>query len=279
MLKAEQLPCYEPLADGQVAIAHRGGNAANAVNLGGGLLDKQNTLAAFESASRLGVPYCETDVVATRDGQLLTFHGSGTPRQRFVTTPEIPTRRQIENMTLAQTRQIRIGGEPIPTLAEVLDSLPGMRFFIDPKTDTAVELLPDVLVSTNSFDRVCVGAFKEKRNRRFAEIMTVQERRVAMTLALGGCSVVAALLMAGNDDKAEEYFAHSYATSWNAIQHITKPMVDRLPGIRVPVFAHIWLPSVATREQIDAHLDKGVNGVMGDQIELIVDAIKAQEAN
>lgn len=94
-----------------------------------------------------------------------------------------------------------------------------------------------------------------------------------MTLSLGGCAVVASLMVAGKYDEANEYVKHSYATSWNAIQHITEPMVYKLHNVGLPVFAHIWLPSKITSEKMDQHLDKGVDGLMGDQSEMIIAAV------
>lgn len=178
MRKADSLPFYEPLGARPVAIAHRGGNAANVIDprTGKTIADKQNTLAAFESAAKLGFPYIETDVATTVDGELVTFHGSGTPRQKYWTTPEIPKPRVIDGMTFAQTREILIGGEQIPILAEALASFPEMRFFVDPKTSRSVEALARVLAETNAYDRVCVGAFSEKRNREFAEKMAALEK-------------------------------------------------------------------------------------------------------
>src|SRR5918911_2413731 len=53
-----------------LAIAHRGGAG----------LWPENTLYAFERASALGVDVIETDVHATRDGELVIFHDDGVER-------------------------------------------------------------------------------------------------------------------------------------------------------------------------------------------------------
>jgi glycerophosphoryl diester phosphodiesterase len=50
-----------------VLVAHRGGDAAG--------IEKENSLAAFQAAYDLGYRWFETDVVTTKDGQLLAIHG------------------------------------------------------------------------------------------------------------------------------------------------------------------------------------------------------------
>lgn len=72
-------------------VAHRGGAA----------LAKENTLAAFERAAELGVPWIETDIRVTRDGVAVlhhdpTLHGDDVPiaaRDAADLPAEVPTLR------------------------------------------------------------------------------------------------------------------------------------------------------------------------------------------
>ena len=84
-------------------IAHRGGAAAA----------PENTLAAFQRALALGVDGIELDVRVTRDGTPVVFHDATLTRLTG-------RRRAIARLALADLRAIRVRGEPIPTLAEVL---------------------------------------------------------------------------------------------------------------------------------------------------------------
>jgi len=59
-----------------VGLAHRGG-AAFAPNVG-----LENTMAAFRQAVAMGYRYLETDVHATRDGQVVAFHDTVLDRRR-----------------------------------------------------------------------------------------------------------------------------------------------------------------------------------------------------
>lgn len=84
-------------------IAHRGASAEA----------PENTLAAFRRALALGVDGIELDVQVSRDGLPVVFHDA--------TLARLTGRRgRIAQFTGCELRRFRVGGEPIPTLAEVL---------------------------------------------------------------------------------------------------------------------------------------------------------------
>ena len=91
---------------GPLAIAHRGGSA----------LAHENSLAAFELASALGLKYLETDIRVTGDGQLVCFHDDTLERVTSAAGP-------VRSKSLSEVRALRINGaEPIPTFDEALDA-------------------------------------------------------------------------------------------------------------------------------------------------------------
>ena len=84
-------------------IAHRGASAEA----------PENTLAAFRRALVLGVDGIELDVQVSRDGVPMVFHDA--------TLGRLTGRRgRIAQFAFRELRSMRVGGEPIPTLAEVL---------------------------------------------------------------------------------------------------------------------------------------------------------------
>ena len=92
-----------PVVADPLLIAHRGASAEC----------PENTLAAFQRALDLGVAGLELDVQVTRDGVPVVFHDA--TLLRLAGRPG-----HIPRLTLAALRTVRIHGEPIPTLAEVL---------------------------------------------------------------------------------------------------------------------------------------------------------------
>ena len=113
-------------------------------------------MRALEAAVALGYRYVETDVHATADGVLVAFHDDVLDRVTDATGA-------IGVLPWGQVRRARVGGEPIPLLEELLGTWPQLRVNIDLKADAAVEPLVRVLARTGASDRVCVGAFSDRR--------------------------------------------------------------------------------------------------------------------
>jgi glycerophosphoryl diester phosphodiesterase len=133
-----------------IAMAHRG------FSPDGG----ENSLSAFQRAVDIGYRYVETDVRVTSDGVALAFHDSALDRVTDMKGLVIASR-------WSSVRHARIGGvEPIPQLAEVLDSWPDLMVNIDVKSDAGVAPTVDVIRRINAGSRVCVGAFSDRRIAR-----------------------------------------------------------------------------------------------------------------
>jgi len=117
-------------------------------------------MPAFEHAVTLGYRYIETDVHVTSDGVLLAFHDDVLDR---VTDG----RGRIDELPWATVQRAKVDGrEPIPLLEDLLGAWPDLRVNIDPKHDGAVPALVDVLRRCDAVERVCIGAFSDKRLAR-----------------------------------------------------------------------------------------------------------------
>lgn len=135
---------------GPIAIAHRGG----------GGVEPENTMRAFRRAIDAGYRWLETDVHATADGRVVAFHDA--------TLDRVTDRRgRIRELPWAEVSAARVGGtEPIPLLTDILEAFPQARVSIDPKHDSVVESLVRDLLAADALDRVCLGAFSDRRLRR-----------------------------------------------------------------------------------------------------------------
>jgi glycerophosphoryl diester phosphodiesterase len=75
-------------------------------------------------AIELGADYIEPDLVSTRDGFLIARHESDLAITTDVRNhPELGGRTRAEDLTLAEVRSLRGGGEQIPTLGEIITLL------------------------------------------------------------------------------------------------------------------------------------------------------------
>jgi len=141
--------------NGLLAFAHRGDQDAG----------PENTMLAFEGAVRLGFDYIETDVQATSDGILVTFHDAILDR---VTDHSGP----IGQLTWSKLQKVKVGGlGSIPTLEDVLGHFPDLRLNIDPKSNISVDLLTKVIRRTAAEHRVCVGSFSDRRLDRIRAML------------------------------------------------------------------------------------------------------------
>jgi len=76
----------------------------------------ENTMLAFDKARAAGADGIELDVRLDADANVVVFHDSELER-----LTGLPGR--IEQLSAAERRKLRVGGEPVPLLAEVLSEL------------------------------------------------------------------------------------------------------------------------------------------------------------
>ena len=114
-------------------------------------------MPAFEHAVRLGYRYLETDVHVTADGVLVAFHDDRLDRvtDRPASIAELPWSRGAAGAG----RRARAD----PAARGPAGAWPDVRINIDPKHDAVAEPLAEALLRTGAVDRVCVGAFSDKR--------------------------------------------------------------------------------------------------------------------
>ena len=141
-----------------IVVAHRGASGEA----------PENTLEAFAIAVEQGCTYLETDAHVTKDGVVVAFHDHRLDRAT-------DRRGTIEALTIAEVEQADAGyhvpafrgqGVKVPRLEEVLTTWPDARVIIDPKADSATDPVCALLHKLGAWDRVCLGAFSDRRVRR-----------------------------------------------------------------------------------------------------------------
>lgn len=238
---------------GPLAFAHRGG-ASEA---------PENTLPAFEHAVRLGYRYLETDVHLTSDGVLLAFHDDRLDRVTDSTGA-------VAELPWSKVRSALVDGrEPIPLLEDLLGTFPDARVNIDPKHDGAVDALAEVLKRTGAVDRVCVGAFSDRRLARVTSLCgpalcwSAGPKQVARLMAAsrglpGGGGVNAPCVQVPPQQKQ--------------IPLVTRRFIDE--AHRRGMQVHVW--TIDARVEMDRLLDLGVDGVMTDRPQVLKEALQAR---
>lgn len=132
-------------------IAHRGASRER----------PENTIAAFVRAAELGADGIELDVHLSADG-ILVVHHDAIPRDP--PTPAL-AKREIRSLTVEELSAFRVGGQPIPTLAQVIEATgAGLVVYCELKgpgtAAPAVELLASrgAAAAVHAFDHRQVAA-------------------------------------------------------------------------------------------------------------------------
>ncbi len=168
----------------------------------------ENTIASFALAMEEGADGVELDVWRCRTGEVVVHHDSDTGR----TCGEAL---RVSSASLAELRRLdaggwkgaRFAGERIPTLAEVLDALPGAIVNVELKSSGVPDLaLPRAVarivrdaaagerVVASSFDLVLLAAFRAVAPRVRAGVLFAADQawraRAAAGVALLGARAV-----------------------------------------------------------------------------------------
>jgi glycerophosphoryl diester phosphodiesterase len=227
--------------DGPIPFAHRGG-ASEA---------PENTLPAFEHAVRLGYRYVETDVHVTADGVLVAFHDDVLDR----VTDGVG---RVEELPWSTVRAAKVDGrEPIPLFEDLLGAFPEVRVNVDPKHDASVEPLVAVLRRCAAVERVCVGAFSDRRLQRIRRLVGP-----ALCTALGPRSIakLVAAAKAGVSPGRLPAPCAQVPVSARGVTIVDERLVAAAHKRGMQV--HVW--TIDDEAEMRRLLDLGVDGIMTD---------------
>lgn len=236
-----------------IALAHRGGSLY-APNLG-----RENTLAAFRTAVDLGYRYLETDVHATKDGVVVAFHDEVLDRVGDRTGA-------IRDLNWDEVSRVRIGGEPIPRLSDVLDELPGARLNIDLKADDVVEPACALLRAAGAIDRVCLGSFSQRRLTRARALLGPRVATAAGSPGIAALRFAPAWLTRLLHTPAPVLqVPHTHVVAGRRIVVVTPAFVEGAHALGKQV--HVW--TIDDEAQMTHLLDLGVDGIVTDRIDVL----------
>jgi glycerophosphoryl diester phosphodiesterase len=213
-------------------------------------------MPAFAHAVDVGYRYLETDVHLTADGVLVAFHD--TDLRRTTGHPG-----EIIDMTWADLAELRVDGrEPIPLMRDLLERWPDVRFNIDCKSDAAVVPLAQLVTTTDSLSRVCIGSFSHRRLQRTRtllgpRVLTSLSPQEIATLRLAG-------LLRGKSPRIAQVPVRT-GFGRRSIEIVTKQFLAR--ARRVGVEVHVW--TINDEVEMDRLIDLGVDGIMTDRPELL----------
>lgn len=242
------------LGEPPLALAHRGGVALPA-NAG-----IENSLRAIANAVELGYRYIETDVRASSDGEAFAFHDTHFGR----VAPDSPFgTRLFSTLTAAQIRSVVLaGGEPLPTVAEMLAAFPDTRFNIDVKRVEAIAPTARAIVEAGAQDRVLIASFSHRRLTRARRLLpgvatSASPREIgAMWLGSGPVRGLARRNGACCFQVPEHYRGRRL---------VTPRFIEGAHAHGMQV--HVW--TVDEPDDINRLLDAGVDGIITDRPDVL----------
>jgi glycerophosphoryl diester phosphodiesterase len=246
-----------------IVVAHRGASGDA----------PENTLAAFAAAVEQGCRYLETDAHVTADGVVVAFHDHRLDRAT-------DRRGAIERLTIAEVEEADAGhhfpsfrgrGVKVPRLEEILTRWPDARLIIDPKTDAAVEPLCTLLEKDDAWDRVCLGAFSDRRVKRVRQL----SRGRACT-SMGPAATATAVIAAATTGRMPRLGANCLQVPIRerGVRIVTQRFVDAAHGAGLPV--QVWtVDDVATMHYL---LDIGADAIMTNRPRVLNEVLAVRAA-
>ena len=239
LLNPKSLPFLDNT--GPIPFAHRGGAG----------VFPENTLPAFQNAVNMGYKYLETDVHSSKDGIVFAFHDDSLDR----VTGHVG---KISDLTSKEISNIEINGfAKIPTLLELLETFPEVKINIDPKADSVVTPLINLLKHTNSVSRVCIGSFSDKRIK-----LIRKELGSGLCVSAGPKAVVKFLAGKFRFSSSKTYY-HCLQVPQRSgpVKIVTPAFIEKAHSRGLQV--HVW--TVDDPNEMIELLELGVDGLMTDE--------------
>lgn len=259
--------------DGPIVIAHRGGVA----------LAPENTIEAIKIAEEIGVDVVEVDIHMTKDGYLVLMHDPSVDRTTDGTG-------YVHEYTLEDFLSLDAGynfvdihgnysyrglGVYKPTLKEVFERFPNMKFMLEVKHTNPAHLHDDIarelwslIEEYNMENNVLVTSFDQKILSRFNEYAQGQValgtgRQVAFNFVMSHKFFMRNLFQPTGDviqlPRKNKYF-----------NFFTKSLIDGAHRLGLDI--HYWTINEANtmREMIDL----GVDGIITDRPDVLINILK-----
>jgi len=242
-------------------------------------------MTAFQGAVDLGYRYLETDVHATRDGVLVTIHDGTLERTTDGSGP-------VSAMTLEELKRLDAGyrfspdggrtfpfrgkGITVPTLAEVAEAFPDVRLNVEVKQSEpplvdAVGAAVALIEERALHDRILVASFDDRVIQEF-------RRRMGDHVATSSATREATRFWLASRAGLTRWLRRPY----DALQ--VPPRQGRLTVVdgrfvraahRRGLQVHVW--TVDEAEEMRRLLDLGVDGLMSDRPDLLLEVLRSRE--
>ncbi len=234
--------------DSFVGLSHRG-NSKKFI---------ENSFEAFNSVIQMGYKYIETDLRITLDNEVIAFHDSDLKRL-FNLDLQVKDLTFKEIAGLFKEKKCRL-----LTLEDALKKFPDIYFNIDLKIKEVIQDSIKVVADMNAFNRVCFASFHSGHTKKV--LKHNQNAIVSM-----GLKDVALFKFFKAYDKNIKIM--QIPLNWKGIKVLTKNLIQKADKCNLLV--HVW--TINDRNTINNLIDLGVNGIVTDEPELLMEIMKERD--
>ena len=231
-----------------IGLSHRG-NSKNFI---------ENSFEAFNSVIQMGYKYIETDLRITLDKEVIAFHD---PDLKRLFNLDL----QVKDLTFEEIAGLFKEKEcRLLTLEDALKKFPDIYFNIDLKIKEVIQDSIKVVADMNAFNRVCFASFHSGHTEKV--LKHNQNAMVSM-----GLKDVALFKFFKAYDKNIKIM--QIPLKWKGIKILTRNLIQNADKNNLLV--HVW--TINDRKTINNLIDLGVNGIITDEPELLMETMKERD--
>ena len=218
----------------------------------------ENSFEAFNSVIQMGFKYIETDLRMTLDREVIAFHDSDLKRLFNLDL-------KVKDLTFNEINNLFKEKKcSLLTFEDALKKFPEVHFNIDLKVKEVIEDSIKIVADLNGFDRVCFASFHSSHTEK-----VLQQNQNAI-ISMGMKDVVLFKLFKINNKKIK---IMQIPLRWKGINILTRNLIKKADKINLLV--HAW--TINDRETINNLIDAGVNGIVTDEPELLMEIMKERD--
>tara|TARA_B100000073_G_scaffold347542_1_gene362243 strand:- start:1675 stop:2412 length:738 start_codon:yes stop_codon:yes gene_type:complete len=212
----------------------------------------ENSFEAFDSVTKMGFKYIETDLRMTLDGEIIAFHDEDLKRLFKIDL-------KVQDLTYKEID--KLFGEQkcnLISLREFLTQFPDIKFNIDLKSKSVVKKSVEIVKELKAFDRVCFASFNSTYTQ---EVLNTNPNAI---VSMGLTDVAYFKFFSFLNKKANIL---QIPLRWKGIKILNKSLIERAKKKRLLI--HVW--TINDRNVIYDLIKMGINGIVTDEPLLLMD--------
>ena len=218
----------------------------------------ENSFEAFNSVIQMGYKYIETDLRMTLDKEVIAFHDQDLKRLFNLDM-------LVKDLTFNEIANLFREKEcSLLTLENALKEFPDIHFNIDLKVKEVIHESIKVVADSNAFERVCFASFHSGHTKKV--LQHNQNAIVSM-----GLKDVALFKFFKAYDKNIKIM--QIPLKWKGIKVLTRNLIQK--ANKSNLLVHVW--TINDKDTINNLIDFGVNGIVTDEPELLMEIMKERD--